>query len=672
MIFETLTLANFGVFNGSQRFDLAPRVKYGSRRPIILFGGLNGSGKTSVLTAIRLVLHGRQALGFGTSQKKYESLLLRLFHRDSTSRKAANQMSVRLDFTYSSLGGVTKYAVERSWHQNKKAISEHFSILADGKGIESSDPDQAQAFLTQLVPVGVADLFFFDGEKIADLASEDSGSMLAESIGRLLGLDVISKLRSDLDVYERRQGRKTTGTDDSESQLNLLFGEIEKSKAEVDARYQKIRQEIEPAISSVRIDLDKLEGRLAERGGAWAVSRDAFRQKLDELVQRKAKLEDRIREMAADILPLALAPIIGAELVGQLESERKANQRLDIGRLLEQKRSALSSRLSKLGVKSCVDDVIRAITSTLSSDEKHQHTTTMHDLGESDSSRLINAFSISLPTVKEAAKVLRREVATIDEELAFVSRRIAAAPSEEQLKDDFEMVKKANQALGDLLARKRLLLEEVRGLVWRQIELVRRIKRDYAHVLDHTSQKEIAHRVTAIKGALDTFSNRLVARKTELLAEHFMQSFRQLIRKDSLVSSAEVDPKSLALKLIDANGDEIQKAHLSAGERQLFAVAMLDALAKTSGRSIPIIIDTPLGRLDSRHRTNLVKHYLPYASHQVVVLSTDTEVDERFFYDLGSSVSHAYYLDFDEESRSTVAREGYFWRNKPEGTKHAA
>lgn len=671
MIFETLTLVDFGVFRGQQKLDLAPRIKYGSRRPIILFGGLNGSGKTSILTAIRLALHGRQALGFGTAQKKYESLLSRFFHWDANSSITAEKMSVKLDFTYSNLGGATRYTVERHWQQSKKGISEQFTLLADGKAIESTDPEQAQAFLTQLVPVGVADLFFFDGEKIAELASEDNGEMLAESIQRLLGLDVVSKLRSDLDVYERRQGRRQASMDNHMSDSDTLFEEIEKNKSDVDARYHKIRQEIEPAISSIRIDLDKLEGRLAERGGAWAVSRDVFQMKLNDLVEKKTLLEAKLRDMAANLLPLGLAPSTVKDLVIQLESECERTQKLDIRQTLEQRRSILDRNLRSEGIRGDIDAVIKAVTAVFE-DRSRVKSAAIHCLGESDRNELISNFTLALPAIKEAAKKLRMDLTTLDEELTFVSGRIAAAPSEEQLKDDFEMLKQANRALGDLMAQKRLLLEEVRALVWRQIELVRRLKKDYAHNLDYDSKREITLRVTAIKGALDVFSERLVAHKTSLLAEHFLHSFRQLIRKESLISSAVVDPKTLTLKLMGPRGEEIQKSQLSAGERQLFAVAMLDALAKTSGRAIPIIIDTPLGRLDSRHRSTLVKHYLPHASHQVVVLSTDTEVDERFFQDLGASISHAHHLDFDETARATTAREGYFWRRKEEGVPYAA
>lgn len=110
------------------------------------------------------------------------------------------------------------------------------------------------------------------------------------------------------------------------------------------------------------------------------------------------------------------------------------------------------------------------------------------------------------------------------------------------------------------------------------------------------------------------------------------------------------------------NNMAIQRKSLSAGEKQIYAIAILEALAKTSGRHLPIIIDTPLGRLDSKHRDKLIEHYFPHASHQVILLSTDTEVDEQYFVDhLKEYISHSYQIHFDGVSKSSNLTSGYFW-----------
>ena len=108
------------------------------------------------------------------------------------------------------------------------------------------------------------------------------------------------------------------------------------------------------------------------------------------------------------------------------------------------------------------------------------------------------------------------------------------------------------------------------------------------------------------------------------------------------------------------------KNDLSAGEKQIYAISILEALARTSGRNLPIIVDTPLGRLDSKHRQKLGENYFPYASQQVIILSTDTEVDQSFYRLLSKHVSHAYRLEYDPVTHSTSAQQGYFWRNQKE------
>jgi DNA sulfur modification protein DndD len=77
---------------------------------------------------------------------------------------------------------------------------------------------------------------------------------------------------------------------------------------------------------------------------------------------------------------------------------------------------------------------------------------------------------------------------------------------------------------------------------------------------------------------------------------------------------------------------------------------------------LPAIIDTPMGRLDSEHRNQLVERYFPHASHQVIILSTDTEIEVHYFEQLQSSVARAYHLKYDEGGRMTNVEEGYFWQ----------
>jgi DNA sulfur modification protein DndD len=98
----------------------------------------------------------------------------------------------------------------------------------------------------------------------------------------------------------------------------------------------------------------------------------------------------------------------------------------------------------------------------------------------------------------------------------------------------------------------------------------------------------------------------------------------------------------------------------SAGEKEIYALSLLWALGKTSKRELPVVIDTPLARLDSLHRSNIVKRYLPQAGRQVIVLSTDTEIDREYFELIEDHIAKSLRLEFDPKTERTTVKEGYF------------
>jgi DNA sulfur modification protein DndD len=146
-----------------------------------------------------------------------------------------------------------------------------------------------------------------------------------------------------------------------------------------------------------------------------------------------------------------------------------------------------------------------------------------------------------------------------------------------------------------------------------------------------------------------------------LLQGEFSKVFSLLHRKEDMISRVDIDPDTCVVSIYDGTGAKVKRSTLSSGELEIYAISMLWALAKTSGQKLPFIIDTPLARLDSKHRDNLIRHFFPVASHQVMVFSTNTEVDLQYFDLLRPHISQSYNLDYDESAQRTVVKEGYFW-----------
>ncbi len=162
-----------------------------------------------------------------------------------------------------------------------------------------------------------------------------------------------------------------------------------------------------------------------------------------------------------------------------------------------------------------------------------------------------------------------------------------------------------------------------------------------------------------VRATLGQFRSAVVERHVARIEKLVLDSFQQLVRKRSLVANLRIDPHSFALELRGLDGHVVTSDRLSAGERQLLAIALLWGLGRASGRPLPTVIDTPLGRLDSIHRTHLVKRYFPQASHQVLLLSTDEEITGSYYDALRPAIARSYLLRYDEGEGRTIVEAGY-------------
>lgn len=670
MLFERLTLCDVGVFRGPHSFELLPRTKQGAKRPVVLFGGLNGAGKTTILTSIRLALFGRQALGVIASQKAYQQFIRELIHRGALV--PAEAASVALEFTYSKLGTPSRYRITRSWSERGRQLQEELRIERDGAPIEQLTPEQAQELLSQLIPPGVAQFFFFDGEKIAELAADETDTSLPESIRRLLGLNVVERLRADLTVLARQH---RIGKADDASRTEISEGErnLERLRVEIEQGYAKLHEEVDSELEGAQRELAHLENELGERGGAWASSRDGLKGRLDELLRQKAACEERVRELLSGPFPLALAPSLTGVFRDVVMAGRDGRHARAHGAWIVERLPLVEARL-KSEVPEIEVERILSVLSDVYALSSSMGTAPPEALwGNADESeRLLGVFNHVVPAAKSEMLRALSELRACQDSLESIGERLAQAPSEASLQDLFERLKTASQRIGELRARRASMIEQLRRALWQSVMLVRELRKVEREISQATADALVVERAEGVRGLLEEFVDRLTERKLHVLRQHFLQAFVRLARKEDLIVDAIIDPKDFSVALIDRRGTRIPKQRLSAGEKQIYAIAMLEALARTSGRNIPVVIDTPLGRLDSQHRTRLVENYFPTASHQVIILSTDTEVDEPFYQGLSRHVSHAYHLEFDSNEGATRTAEGYFWRVQTEGRLHAA
>ncbi len=665
MIIDSLSVLDFRVFSGAHDFDLVPKIKRGKNAPIVLFGGLNGGGKTTILSALKLALYGKGVLGSGATVAEYHQYLRECIHRAHNSIAKPTRSAVELTFRYAQYGVISSYQLTRDWfvdHAGK--VKEGLIISRDGHPLTELSYDQAQAFLNELIPIGVSELFFFDGEKIASLAEETSGDALRESINKLLGLDLIDRLHSDLSVIIRGRSIKKASEDRKQkiAEAERTYNDLNEQLAEVREKLLLMRVNTVEAYKN----LANIEASINARGGAWSASRQEETVNLDALVSDKKAIEHTLHDMLSGLLPFAITQSLNEKLLAQIDAEQRAEKAQVLSEYLQRQQSNFLAEvesafaMTKDQLPALQDIFLRTFGSEVANSAEQQ--APVHELSDTQRFSITHRLQNDVGSLQQRAADLVMTLQETDSQIESAQENIARAPDEKVLIPLFNEQGQLQGRLSALEEQKSVMAEEAKALLARLSVAARQLDDLYTEIAESQEEERLTGLAKNAKDVLKEFSTRARIEKLKELESQFYTSFNGLARKEDRNLSIQIDPNTFEVVLIDDEGVILRKEELSAGEKQIFAISILEALARTSGRSLPVVIDTPLGRLDSVHRKKLVENYFPKTSHQVIILSTDTEIDYAFYEGLQGSISHSYHLVYNPETRSTQAEEGYFWR----------
>lgn len=660
MLFRELVLQNFGPYRGRQAIDLQPNNGE-VLRPIVLLGGMNGGGKTTLMDAIRLALYGQRAQCSTRGNLSYGEFLAQAVNRHTP---LGEETRIELAFERVYEHERISIRVSRTWTNLQKDSRDTLGVSIN----EWPDPALAKTwdeYIENLLPLGISNLFLFDGEQVKELAELDTPPpAVIEAIQALLGLELAERLAVDLDILINRKRKALANAKD------LL--ELEEIEAKLE-RQKEIRQELkqEESLLQARVDRAKNKYQFASEkfiaeGGKMASGRSQRQQKIQELEQSLQSQRDELRALAAGILPLAAILPLLATTQNQGEAEAKRHQALLTKDVLEERDRRLLDYLQTLSLDGeAVEKIATFLTTEVRELEAAIATVTEPWLN-SDPETLERIKGICHHQLPAAIQFLKYKLSRIQElvgHLDVEERQLAAAaPPElyEQLQTELEKAREERTKL-------ELELELVRrkqGELERQIvQTAKELERYGEQTLDRQDSEYFIEAAMRVKGTLQLFKEKLTLKKLNKLENEVTECFRYLLHKSDLVHRLSIDSHTFALSLFDVRGESVPKHRLSAGEKQLLAIAFLWGLARISGRQLPIAIDTPLGRLDSSHRHNLVGRYFPAASHQVILLSTDTEIARIEYQQLQEqdAIAREYLLEYDADLGQTTVKEGYFW-----------
>lgn len=660
MIFKELLLENFGPYAGCHKINLNPEINE-ENHPIILFGGMNGGGKTTLLDAIRLALYGQRAQCSTRNNLSYGDFLTQAVNRQSSPIDNAR---IELCFEHFINNEWKELTIVRTWTKNPKEGKDSLGIL-EGEWNDRALADTWDEYIEQILPIGISNLFLFDGEQVKELAEQETPpSAVIEAIQSLLGLELAERLAIDLDILASRKRKSLAST----SQLaNLEDIEVKLQKYEEEKQIAKKNlAELQEQLEKAREKHERAADKFRTEGGRIAAKRSHLESKEKELNETLEKQEQEMGDLAADSLPLALITPLLEKAKSQAEKELKIQQAIIAKDLIEERDDRLLKYLKNF---SLTDEQLEKIQFFLAGEMRSLVEGVELDgepwlhLDEEAFKTLVNLLEHQLPLQIDVAGKQLEKLQQIEDELTATQTQLKVAASPEDYQKLDESLKQAQQKLLDCqsayeIGKRRY--EEAK----KAIEKTKNNLAKYSEEsIDRANDEHIIQSVTKVQKTLQLFRERLTLKKLNKLEGEVTECFRYLLHKADLVHRVAIDTNNFRLSLYDPNGQPVPKHRLSAGEKQLLAIAFLWGLARVSGQNLPVAIDTPLGRLDSSHRNHLVERYFPAASHQVILLSTDTEIGEaevRLLREQGA-IAREYCLKYDSSKRQTTVETGYFW-----------
>lgn len=643
--FTELTLKNFGLYRGEQTINL----QVTAIKPIVLIKGMNGCGKTTILDAIRLALYGIKANPSTRGKLKYADFLHQCLNSQAGDNESA---SIQLTFLRTTQkGGEIEISVRRTWRRGDRR--DKLEVYKKGK-LDSVLTASWDEQIEELLPVAISHLFLFDGEQIQEITSSNQlPANIVGAIRNLLDLDIPDTVQERLDKLIRRKRIAVATPKELETlsylqeQLGLLM--LKQNQAENLEAYE--RQELDKALEQLKL----AQERFLTLGGNMRSQLPQNESDLAQLHEACADTRNQMRRVAADVMPMRLIEPLLCRLQAQYNVESELLNRDILLKYIQKRNVRLLEFLPSIDDNSPeFKDQLQQLSGFLREEEEEIAALSGDDtyLGATPEAMARVDFVLrELPhSIHEAAS----QIATLHSltpQIEATERLIATAASPEDYQTLKSKIEEAQALVTDRASRYELKTRHLEQIC-AELAAVKRSLSDFSDVKERSQAlDEFVQSAATAKKSIDAFGERLVLSRISTLEQLVTSCLTTILHKPELIHRVKIDPKTFEVFLYDAQDVLVPRHRISAGEKQLLASALLWGLARASGRKFPVVIDTPLARLDLSHRDNLVRDYFPRASHQVVILSTDTELKEPQVQQLQDAgvIARRYDLKFDSD-----------------------
>ncbi len=693
MRIDKIVLNNFGSYEGETVFATNSE----SGKNIVLIGGKNGAGKTTLFTAMRVCLYGYMSMGYRNYNTYYIRAITKLINNNAKMVKPA-KAHVTMSISLSNGRGLDRYELHRAWELGDSLI-EVFTITKNNRIMSAEEIADFEKYLLSLIPPELFNLYFFDGEKIADFfMNEGSNARIKDAFLTLCGYDTF-------DIMRRNFKRISGGNAASSSALDEYLNAKQSVEAE-QGKYQALIAEVAVCIEQIQTcesDITALDKDYSLKGG---ISQEEWNQKLIQLREEEKKRDvwnAMLRKWANDLVPFLMIRRQIAGVKNQITKESNNQKYQSFCEILDlpEIRTLLEGQAGN------IKDIAFA--------RYGENNTQILDLSLEQSAALLAQISTILSfDVKKIAKYKRA-----------IKNSVALSAKLRQELDNSSI-----SAVQEYMAHRTELLEKKSSLLARQVELEQMVaaQKETTQLAEATFTRTQTRLESELKKAsindisakaiimLDKLQKILYRQQIAKVEDFFRVEIKTLMRKTHFIDDIKIDDDfNIALyrhdavstelllevltersesRFIDAFGIaawrelqrlagnesvealilycsrmqstevvlpiRIDQSSLSNGEKQIFIMALYHSLVQLGHHEIPFIIDTPFARIDTEHRRNISRHFFSKLRGQVFILSTNEEINSDHVQIMKDKIATTYILENADNKRTVVLQDAYF------------
>lgn len=696
MKIERIQIKNIGPYVDENcfKFDVSDLEKR-----MVLIGGKNGAGKTTLFNAIKICLYGCVAYGYESNNARYYAEVEKLINTNEKLKKVG-EAEVVIDLLFDDGKDNYTYTFFRSWKVAGKKIVESFVIYKNGIALSETERSDFESYLLQTLPPNLFRFYFFDGEKISDFVFNSSkNSDFKDAFLKLCGLDTMEIIREN---FRRISRSKADGNEELSREYDQSL-EADNLIAQRIDRAEEEHRDVSNEIILIDQRLAALEKTYAKGGG---ISKKEWRSMQDQISKEEIRREANrkwLKDIANNVLPFIILRAQLEELKEQISVEHQAQIDANLKSTIDtpEIHAIISKVLSNTGVasadklsKEVISEIAKYASNTshvqqilnLSDFDRFELTSKINTLLAFDTRRIKSTtddINASLACVKRIRKKMERSsVENYDEYL--------------QLKSDLNEEKSAYTQQLLEIEKELHMLREQKAVSSAKLSKARS---NYETLLKKQSINDISARALL---AFNELQHILYQKSIRTVEEGFRQCFASLINKSDLIDGIHIDGNLNVLpyknkrfkaadvyKVLGKNGAEYLiaqiglyayevlqdkiiareeefdlpvevKQQLSAGEKQIFIMALYHSLSRLNKINVPYIVDTPFARIDKEHRSNILANFFTKLNGQILILSTDEEIVGNYQEMVSGLLSNTFVLNHTAGGNTQILKDTYF------------